>query len=81
MLSLLSTINDNITSLMSWVKDREAQEEEIEKDMEEAKIAKDNNFPVLDQEDQKVQQMEAEENLLAFEVAQVMQEMERKNED
>ena len=53
MLSLLCSINDNITSLMSWVKDREGQEEEIGKDREEAKIVKDNTFPVLDQEDQK----------------------------
>ena len=55
MLSMLSTINDNVTSLTSWVKDREGHEEEIGKDREEAKATKDNTFPILDQEDQKVQ--------------------------
>ena len=69
MLSLLCSINDNITSLTSWVKDREGQEEEIGKDREEAKSAKDNTFPDQDQMDQKAQQMEAEENQLAFEAA------------
>ena len=69
MLSLLCSINDNITSLMSWVKDREGQEEEIGKDREEAKSAKDNTFPNQDQVDQNAQLMEAEENQLAFEAA------------
>ena len=69
MLSLLCSINDNITSLTSWVKDREGQEEEIGKDREEAKSAKDNTFPDRDQVDQKVQQMEADEEQQAFETA------------
>ena len=81
MLSLLCSINDNITSLTSWVKDRDGQVEETRKDREEAKTAKDNTLSVQDQVDQKVQQMEAEENQLAFEATQVMQELERKNED
>ena len=81
MLSLLCSINDNITSLTSQVKDREGQEDEIGKDSEEAKSEKDNTFPILDQVDQKVQQMEVEENQLAFEATQVMQELERKTED
>ena len=69
MLSLLCSINDNITSLMSWVKDRDGQVEETGKDREEAKTAKDNTLSVQDQVDQKAQQMEAEENQLAFEAA------------
>ena len=85
MLSLLCSINDNITSLMSWIKDREGQEEEIGKDRVEARTkdnsAKDNTIPDQDQVNQKVQLLEEEENQLAFEVAQVMQELERKNEE
>ena len=69
----------------SWIKDREGQEEEIGKDRDEARTkdnsAKDNTIPDQDQVDQKAQQLEAEENQLAFEEAQVMQEMERKNEE
>ena len=55
MLSLLCSINENITSLTSWVKGREGQEEETGKDREEAKSAKDNSLPDQDQVDQKVQ--------------------------
>ena len=44
MLSLLSSINENITSLMSWVKYRGGQEEEIAKDREKAKSVNDNSL-------------------------------------
>ena len=44
MLSLLSSINDNITSLMSWVKDRGGQEEETAKEREKAKSMNDNSL-------------------------------------
>ena len=85
MFSLLSSINNNIISLMGWIKDREMQEEEKGKDREEARTkensAKDNTIPNQDQEDQRAQQLEAEENQLAFEAAQVMQELEQKNEE
>ena len=55
--------------------------DETGKDREEAKTAKDDTLSIQDQVDQKAQQMEAEENQLAFEAAQVMQELERNNED
>ena len=61
MLSLLCSINDNITSLTSWVKDIEGQEEETGNDREAAKSAKENILPDQDQMDQKVQQTEADE--------------------
>jgi len=83
--SLLSSINNNIISLMGQIKDRDTQDDEEGKDKEEARLeddsAKDNTTPNQDQELQRVQQLEAEENHMAYEVAQVMQELERKNED
>ena len=85
MISLLNSINNNIISLTSWIKDRDTQEDEEGKDREEARLeddsAKDNTTPNQDQEDQRAQQLEAEENQMAYEAAQLMQELERKNED
>ena len=46
MITLLSSINNNIISLTGWIKDRDMQEDEEGKDKEEAKLgdntAKDN---------------------------------------
>ena len=46
MISLLSSINNNIISLTGWIKDRDKQEDEEGKDREEARLeddtAKDN---------------------------------------
>ena len=85
MISLLSSINNNIISLMGWIKDKDMQDDEEGKDREEARLeddsAKDNTTPEQVQEDQKAQQMEVEENQMAYEAAQVMQELEQKNED
>ena len=85
MISLLSSINNNIMSLTGWIKDRGMQEEEDGKDREKARLeddsAKDNINTGLDQEDQRAQQQEAEENQMAYEAAQVMQKLESKNED
>ena len=47
-LSLLSSINKNITSLMRWVKDRGGEEEETTKDREKAKSMNDNSLPDQD---------------------------------
>ena len=85
MISLLSSINNNIISLMGWIKDWDMQDDENGKDKVEARYeditVKDNTTQDQDQEAQRVQQKEVEENQLAYEVAQVMQELERKNED
>ena len=85
MISLLSSITNNIISLMGWIKDRDMQDDEEGKNREEARLeddsAKDNTTPDQDQEVQRAQQLEAEENQLAYEATQVMQELERKNEE
>ena len=49
MFSLLTSINNNIISLMGWIKDREMQDEEKGQDMEDARTkddsAKGNTIP------------------------------------
>ena len=80
MISLLNSINNNIISLTGWIKDRDMQEDQEGKDKEEARLdddsTKDNTTPDQDQELQRAQQLEAEENQMAYKAAQVMQEME-----
>ena len=41
MISLLNSINNNIISLTSWIKDRDTQEDEQGNDMEEARLEDD----------------------------------------
>jgi len=59
MFSLLISINNNIISLMGWIKDRDTQDDEEGKDREETRLeddsAKDNTTPNQDQEVQRVQ--------------------------
>ena len=85
MISLLNLINDNILSLTSFLKDRALLGDEDGKDRGKARfedeMATDITYTILDQEVHKMQQQEAEENRMAYEVAQVMQELEKKNED
>ena len=85
MFSLLSSINNNIMSLTGWIKERVMQEDEETKDWEKARLEVDptnDNINIgQDQEDQTANQQEAKENQMAYEAAQGMQELERKNED
>ena len=84
-ISLLNSINNNILSLIGWLKYRVLQKDEDGKDREKTRLeedsAKDNIYTSQDHEDQRALQQEDEENQMAYKVAQVMQELERKNED
>ena len=82
MISILTSINDNISSLAGMLKARGLLEENEEKDragdrMEEDMMI-DTTFNNLDQTSQKKQEHMAEEIQKAYEAVETMQEFERK---
>ena len=85
MISLLNLINDNVLSLTDLMKDRGLLGDEEGKDRGKARsddeTAMDITYSCLDLDVNRTEQQEAKENQMAYEEAQVMQELERKNED
>ena len=76
MISLLNLINDNVLSLIGFVKDKGLLGDEEGKDKGKAKSDDETTtnitYSCLDHDVHRTQQQEAEENQMAYEATQVM---------
>ena len=85
MILLLNLINDNVLYLTGLIKDRgllgDEEGNDKGKSRSDDETTTDITYSFLDQDGHRTQQQEAEENQMAYKAAQVMQELERKNED
>lgn len=85
MISILTSINDNISSLTGMLKARGLLDENKEKDIERAimqeDVTTDITFSNMDQDGQKKQEHMAKEINKAYKVVEMMQELKKKTDD